>query len=161
MSGSYDTAQICPNGHVANDSLQQTPQHSRQYCEQCGEKTLVACPSCNRPIRGDYQVPGVFGVGTYQRPAYCHACGAAFPWTDKAIQAALQLSLEEGHLEGQDAIEFKEAVGNIVRDTSATPIGISRMRKLMAKVGPASAGLFREVLKDVISESVKKAIWGG
>lgn len=89
MAG-FDIAQVCPNGHVATEASQKFPEFTRQFCETCGEKTLISCPSCNRPIRGQYQ--GEVAVEEYKPPAYCFACGKPFPWTESAIQSAIELS---------------------------------------------------------------------
>jgi hypothetical protein len=35
--GSYDIAQVCPNGHVANDSTQRDPEFNMEFCDKCGE----------------------------------------------------------------------------------------------------------------------------
>jgi hypothetical protein len=158
--GNFDIAQVCPNGHVANSETQRHADFNRPFCEKCGEKTLIACPACNRPIRGKYRAEGFITSNRFTPPSYCFACGKPFPWTERAIQAAIQLSVEEGNLQGDDAEQFKNAVGDIVRDTPATPVAVSRMRKLMGKIGPQAAQFVRDTLKDVVSESVKKAIWG-
>ncbi|MFL6485360.1 MAG: DUF2321 domain-containing protein [Nitrososphaera sp.] len=48
----YDVAQICENGHVANDSAKGKPEHNQKYCEICGKPTITKCPNCKTPIRG-------------------------------------------------------------------------------------------------------------
>jgi hypothetical protein len=50
----------------------------------------------------------------------------------------------QGYLQGQDRCPFAAV----------------RIRKLMATIGPQAAQFVRDTLKDVVSESVKKAIWG-
>jgi hypothetical protein len=111
---------------------------------------------CSKSIRGEYHADGIISLSYYKPPAYCHACGKPFPWTDRAIQAAIQFSVEEGNLQGDEAEQFKNAVGDIVRDTPATPVAASRVRKVMGKVGPQAAQFVRDTLKDVVSEAVKK-----
>lgn len=64
--------------------------------------------------------------------------------------------MEEGKLQGEEAEQFKSAVSNIMRDTPAAAVAVSRMRKLMTKIGPQAAKFVRDTLKDVVSESVKR-----
>lgn len=58
MSGVYRTAQICKNGHVITSNTNYTA-HLSNFCPECKAETISACPECNTPIRGQYDVPGV------------------------------------------------------------------------------------------------------
>jgi len=55
-NGWYDTAQICTNGHVINSMARSEPKHNKKFCDKCGAKTIMNCPNCNSPIRGDYHI---------------------------------------------------------------------------------------------------------
>lgn len=48
---------------------------------------------------------------------------------------------------------------DLVRDTPATPLAVSRLKKLLARVGTEAAGMLKSVLVDVLTEATKKAIW--
>lgn len=87
----YDTAQICLNGHVVNTMATSSPQSNQKHCAECGAQTITGCPACTAAIRGHYHMPGVIGFLDYQKPAYCHNCGNAFPWAIAASPGRLQL----------------------------------------------------------------------
>ena len=154
----FDIAQICPNGHVANANFQRYPEHNQAHCDKCGEATMVLCPQCERPIRGFCHIPRVVSF-RYDRPAHCHECGAAFPWTERAIQAAIELTVEAGNLSDDDAKVIRESVNDIVRETPRTHLGAARFKRILSKVGEGTKNAVRDILVDVVSESVKKAIW--
>lgn len=50
----YDTAQVCMNGHMVNESFLSCPQHNRKHCSACGAETTTTCPSCSSLIQGYY-----------------------------------------------------------------------------------------------------------
>src|SRR4051812_45107161 len=80
MGGHYDVGQICLNGHVINSHARQYSDMNSDYCPTCGEKTITQCPSCNTPIRGMFEVPGVIDmVSRYHAPAFCYKCGKPYP----------------------------------------------------------------------------------
>src|SRR4051812_37161199 len=91
----YDTAQVCPNGHVATSMAASYAEHRQPYCEKCGEATIMECPKCSTPIRGHHHTPGVIGSYEYSPPSFCYKCGSAFPWTERKTQAAIDLFIEE------------------------------------------------------------------
>jgi transcription elongation factor Elf1 len=77
----YDVALICEKGHVINDSMREFPEANKDYCPECGAQTISSCKKCNASITGAYVAPGVIGGFDYNRPAHCHKCGLAYPWT--------------------------------------------------------------------------------
>jgi hypothetical protein len=125
----YDVAQVCLEGHMVNSSVQNYPQHNRDHCPQCGEKTITSCPNCNVPIQGHYYVPGVASMSTEAAPLHCHGCGHPFPWTVRKKEAAIELFLEESGYQGEDAEEFKKNVDDIVRNTSRATVAANRIKK--------------------------------
>jgi hypothetical protein len=155
---SYDIAQVCPNGHVANSSYQEFPEYNREFCEHCGEKTITHCPNCNNPILGYPR--DIVAIGyKYRPPAYCHRCGHAFPWTERKIQAAVELSAEEAHLNDEDRAILEQSINDIVKDSPKTQLAASRFKKAMTKAGTATAGAVKDILVDIVSETAKKIIW--
>lgn len=50
----YYSAQICLNGHVISRMTDVLDSESL-YCKECGEKSIISCPSCNAQIRGIYK----------------------------------------------------------------------------------------------------------
>lgn len=153
----YEVGQVCENGHAINGSSQSSPQFNQKHCDKCGAKTITECPSCNTPIRGDYVSPEVILPGTYIPPAYCHNCGKPFPWTTLRIESAIELMQEEYPDETET---LKQSINDIIQDTPRTQLGVSRFKKIMARVGAETAGALRDILVDIVSETAKKSIWG-
>ncbi len=145
----YDVAQVCPNGHVANDMSSAYPDFNRDFCEDCGEKTIIACPSCNSSIRG--RLHGVIYAAEFIPPAYCRKCGNAFPWTQRKIQAAIDLAVEVGGLQGDDATQFDASIREIARDTPQTQVAAHRVKKLIGKVAKSTGSAIRDVMVDIKS----------
>lgn len=82
--GSYDTQQVCMNGHQITDSFHRYPEHRRDFCKRCGAKTIHQCQNCGAEIAGDYHVDGVASIGfSTPVPRFCERCGAEYPWADK------------------------------------------------------------------------------
>jgi len=155
----FDVAQVCLNGHPANDSMRRLPQFNKNFCSKCGERTIRTCSSCNNPIPGQYHVEGVVSVGfRYHPPAYCQSCGSAFPWTTRGIQAAIEFAKLE--LDEADKEVFEQNVGELVKDSPQTKVAAARIRKVFAKSGSAFGDSIREILVDIASESAKKMLWG-
>lgn len=156
----YDTAQVCLNGHVTN-SMAQTLQTSNQnHCDECGEKTIMACPECSTPIRGEYQVPGVVAITHYSAPAFCHSCGTSFPWTQRKLDAAKELADEFEELTKKEREKLKGSLDDLISDTPKTQVAEARFKRLMKKAGREAYDGMKSILVDVVSEAVKKSVFG-
>lgn len=81
--GYHDVMQVCLNGHQITASYNESPQHRKDFCDKCGEKTINTCPNCETTIKGKYTVPGVLSLLTTPVPEHCHKCGKPYPWTEK------------------------------------------------------------------------------
>jgi hypothetical protein len=79
-----DVMQVCRRGHVITDLLVTFPERARSHCERCGAPTLHQCLTCGQELPGAVHVPGAEPLGLRRPPQYCAACGAAFPWTERA-----------------------------------------------------------------------------
>jgi len=152
----YDTAQICSNGHVVTADIQRLKGAGMEkFCSRCGASTITQC-ECGQSIRGRYWITSR-EIPPYRRPAFCLECGRAFPWTQIAIEAAREYATAV-ELEA-DQREFADLIENLVRDNPRTVVSAARVKQLLEKAGPAVSEGFQKILVDVISESVKKAIW--
>lgn len=159
--GTYRVAQICPNGHVATQAADQNPELREAFCSRCGEATIMSCPKCNAPIRGNYEVEGVFGLGDdYEPPAFCHNCGSPLPWTDRKIAAAVELIEVSADLSSEEVHQFRSDLTELTKDSPKTQVASLRFRKMMAKVGNSVASGVRDIVVDILSEAAKKAVWG-
>ena len=120
---------------------------------------MTNCQSCDEPIRGDYHADNLVAVGfTYIPPAFCHKCGASFPWTDRRSRAAIDLFLEDSNI-AADNEQFEESIQQIARDTPQAQVASKRVTKLMGKIGKETASAIRDILVDVASETAKKILF--
>ena len=78
LEGTWDTARICPNGHVLTAHLIQES-NPGMYCMECSEKGIENCPNCSASIRG---LPYML-FGSFKPKKYCHECGKPYPWANK------------------------------------------------------------------------------
>ena len=162
MSDSYyDLAQICENGHVANSMARDYPISNQDHCDKCGSQTIMACPACETEIRGYYHIPGVIGGRKYKAPAFCHKCGEPFPWTTAALHAAEDLADELDDLSDDEKESLKKALPELVRETPRARVAETRFKKLMRKVGEEGVESMRGLLVDIVSETVRKTVFGG
>ena len=160
--GFHDVAQVCANGHVITGRIQQSPNLGLKFCKKCGAPTITKCPACSEAIQGEYEVEGVLvlGFGMRTPPAFCHACGKAYPWTSARIEAAKAIADEIDELTTSEKLLLKASIDDIVTETPRTELGILRFKKYAVKGGKAVADAFRDILVDVASETAKKSIWG-
>jgi hypothetical protein len=158
MREGYDVAQICANGHVANSTTINFPRANKDYCDKCGEKTMSSCPGCQQPIRGAYWGAGV-GFREWRPPAYCIHCGKAFPWTERQMQAAIDLFIDETTVSEEEKREFAQNIQAVAQDTPSAQVASNRIIRALKKVGEGTAGLIYNILKDIASEAAKKALF--
>ena len=156
----YDVAQICLNGHVVNSMARDYPKSNQDYCSDCGEKTITNCPSCNESIRGYYHVPGVLGGFDYSAPSYCYNCGNPFPWTVSGIEAASELADELIGLTDEEKAQLKLSLPELVKNGPKTVVAESRFKRIMKKAGKESFEGMKSILTDIVSETVKKSLFG-
>ena len=156
----YDLAQICENGHVANSRARDYSDHNQVHCDKCGSRTITSCPGCETEIRGKYHVPGVFGFDEYKAPAFCYKCGAPFPWTAAALRAADELADELDALSDGEKESLKKTLTDLVRETPRARLAETRFKKLMKKAGREGVEGMRGLLTDIVSETVRKTIFG-
>lgn len=161
MPDTWGTAEICLNGHVISKEVTTTREASPEYCRVCGKPTIRRCPSCEAPIRGQLHshTPGVFVSSSYWVPKFCHACGAPYPWTAAAIQAAKELAHDTENLSEEERAQLAGTIDDLVSTGPRTELAATRFKRLMGKAGRVAADGFRSLLVDVLSEAVKKAIW--
>jgi hypothetical protein len=156
--GTYDTAQICLNGHSINANYIRFPAHNSSFCNKCGAEMIIACPKCKSQIRGDYHTPGVFAASHYRPPAFCHQCGAPYPWTAERLVAARQFTRELEKLDEKEKDILSKSLDDLIRETPNTPLAATHFKKLAAKSGVVAAEGFKSILIDILSEAVKKQI---
>lgn len=168
--GSYDTAQICANGHLITAAANQYPEQKRAFCSSCGAKTLTNCPFCGLPIRGAHCAPvhnyvmnsWSTSVGRLTAiPKHCSECGMAFPWTSAGLAAAKELAGEVEGLSDDERQTLKNSLDDLTTDTPKTEVAASRVKRLLAKSGKVAADTLLKILVTVATESAKKIIFPG
>ncbi len=92
-------------------------------------------------------------------PSYCANCGKPYPWTAKAIQAALELAEEIEGLTDNDREILKQNAPNLFKDSPQTEVAATRFRKVLDKSAKVVGEAFRAVLVNVITEAAKKAVF--
>ena len=153
----YNTATICLNGHV----ISECNANHQKYCSQCGTETYSFCPKCNSPIRGTYDTPGVIVLGnrSYKLPYYCYECGAPYPWTQKILDNSIELLALDEDLDAASKELIKNAIPELIVDTTTTPIAIAKYRKGIASAGKILKDSLRQLLIDIVSETSKNILF--
>jgi len=160
MSGYYDTAQVCLNGHMINDSYHEYPAHNQEYCSKCGEPAIFKCPNCQTEIRGDYKVPNVIGGGGLSKaPSFCHSCGKPYPWTAKKLEAAREMIMELDELTPEEKDKLDNSLDDLVSETPKTEVASLRFKKILKKLSKDSYEGIKTIIVDVASEAIKKSLF--
>ncbi len=160
--GMYDVAQICLSGHLINDSTHEFPEANKKFCQKCGKKTITECQDCGYPIRGDYVAGAVVVVGGshYKVPAYCENCGRPYLWTKAALEEATELTKQLPGLSETEKSEIANNLDYLLFDTAKSKPAAVRVKTLLGKSGGDIAGMLRDSIVDVASETAKKILLG-
>lgn len=133
--GTYDIAQICLNGHVITEMAGEHPEYRKEFCIECGEKTITACQNCGTNIKGYLNVPGVIGIFEYKKPKYCEKCRRPFPWTEKQLKAAQELIELADGLNEDEKSKLKTSINELVKDGPPTVVAQAKYKKYIVKAG--------------------------
>ncbi|BDS17319.1 hypothetical protein JUM001_15530 [Clostridium perfringens] len=156
--GSYDTAQICLNGHIVNSSFNKYPENSRKYCTSCGAKTIINCQKCNAEIIGSYTGKYTF-TSLKTVPLYCYNCGSPYPWTEEKLNSANELLALEGSLSEEELDYFKRNLNSVLVDTPKTKVVATKLKLAIAKTSSAVGSALRDIFVDIASEAAKKVLF--
>ena len=157
----FDLAQICENGHVINSLARSNPVSNQDHCDRCGAQTVTACSACKSEIRGYHHRPGLVGGGlAYSAPGYCFKCGAPFPWTARAIEAATEMAdLLEG-LSPEERLDLKRGLPDLMADSPRTPIAESIFKRALKKAGKDGYETMKSILVNVVTAEVRRGLFG-
>ena len=160
--GYYNTAQICTNGHIITDSYDTSPELRQNFCDKCGAKTIITCPSCNYKIRGDYEVSNVAFLGSTMSsaPSYCYNCGKPYPWTEASLEAAQELLTLENILSQDELKYFNENMSSILVDTPKSKIIATQLKLFINKASSVVGSTLKDIIVEIGSETAKKIILG-
>lgn len=81
MSNFY--VRLCSNGHV---DIKPHRVRGAEYCSECGEPVIDACPDCGELIKQWHYYGMVYLTPKnmkFNRPDRCPYCGFVFPWAEK------------------------------------------------------------------------------
>jgi len=159
----YDTALICLNGHLINDSKMNESQLNQYFCEKCGEKAIEECQNCNCKIKGSYWYEDSYFIirkdDLSQIPSYCHNCGKAFPWLQKSFEAVEEL-LETEDIDIDDKKSIINSINEITKETSKTESSVLKIKKFATKIGSDTYDAIYKIAIDISSEMARKAFLG-
>lgn len=156
MTGRYSVAQICLNGHCVTSRADVHPECKQAFCHLCGAKTITNCPSCNAPIRGEYDC-GITVIGNiYDPPSYCYQCGTPFPWTQTALETAAALIQEDDLLPPESHERLIESLPDIISETPRSRLAAMRLKGFVESATKFVADAMRQFAIDFACEFVKK-----
>lgn len=153
----YNNATICLNGHIVSkyDAC------SQKYCSKCGAQTISFCAVCDSPIHGLFDAPGssIRGYRPLSLPYYCYECGTPYPWTKKILDNAVELVSLDEELDDSSKELIKSAIPELITETPFTPVAVAKYQKGIASAGQVLKNSLYQLLTDVLSEAVKKALF--
>ena len=152
----YYPAEICLNGHV----ISACETGIETYCSDCGSKTISQCPSCNTPIRGDFNDEYTVFIQKYNAPAYCYACGNPFPWTKSQIEAITELIEFDEQLSVDKKSYMSNNIDALTTDNPKTKVVATKFKFYLSEAANATGNAIKDILVDIISETAKKIIFG-
>lgn len=159
--GDYDTAVVCTNGHVINNTAESFPESTTKFCGRCGAVAVTACDRCRTAVRGEYHSPGIVVISAAEPkpPAYCHGCGEPLPWTRARLQALKDL-VAESKASADEGQKLAESLASLASDTPGTQVAVMRWKKFLAGTGKDLLSFARKLVEEVASEAVKRQLFG-
>jgi hypothetical protein len=157
----HDIALICLNGHVVNDSSRTRSDFNKKFCDRCGEPAIDACPACKKPIKGAYHSDVVVIGFEMSAPSFCQECGKPFSWTERKLAAAKELAEELEGLTAEDKEKLKASLDDLIREGPRTEPAKLKFKNVMRKVGKESYEVMKTAVSDLVSETIRKSIFGG
>jgi hypothetical protein len=148
----YDVMQVCLNGHQITASAETLPNQRKQFCDQCGEKTIDSCPDCKASIQG--YLKGILSVRSLKVPNNCPSCGTAYPWRQDSIANAIEVLQME--MDAADAAAVPTLVNMVLIEGPRTEVSALKLKKLLGKLSKPIYDICINVLSDLMSETAKK-----
>ena len=161
---SYGVIQVCVNGHVLTDQAD-THDLKQNFCATCGAPIISQCKHCHTDIKGRPRYvsvidPGyVYYNGYVSRPAFCIHCGKPYPWTEQAKEAIEEIIRFSDALSPAEKEDFQRVIPDLIVETPRSQIAILKFKTYTGKAGKAVGKMIWDILKDIASEAIKKAIF--
>ncbi len=154
-----DTALICLDGHVINDSIKDQPQLNKKHCPEDGKLTISECPECHQLIAGEIHYSNIFGGHNFKLPAFCIECGMPYPWTTAKQNAAKELS-NELKLSIEDQKTLETSIDQISKNNAQAQVGATRINRIMKNIKSTTGEILHKLIVDIASETAKKVLIG-
>lgn len=155
----HDAAQVCINGHIITELAESHPDYKRNFCQECGKKTITNCPQCNEKIIGYHHITGVIHRGSSTPPSFCPSCGKPYPWTKSKINALKELVKELDEI-SEDEKKILSDVDELIVETPKTELVSTRFKKILRKISPESQEMIKKIGINLVCEAAKNLIWG-
>ena len=150
-----DTALICKNGHVINDSMYEYPNMNEKYCTRCGAETISRCSICSTEIRGCYHYDGYVDTSIMENPpAYCHNCGNPYEWTRLRIEALNELIELDEALSRQQKDALKQSGIEISTENPKNKVAVIKIKDILSK----TSSTLKEEIKDAFAQVAAKTV---
>lgn len=154
-----DTALICLDGHIINNSMKDQPQLNKKHCPQDGKLTISKCPECHQPIAGEIHYSNVVGAHDFKLPSFCIECGKSYPWTTAKQNAVKELAKElQLSIEDQKTLEI--SIDQIGKDNTQAQVGATKINRIMKSVTSTTGEILHKLIVDISSETAKKVLLG-
>ena len=159
MSGNYDIQQVCENGHQVIGCYSIRAEKRQDFCQKCGARTIIACPTCKKEIQGD-RIQTDWGgnwnsIESADVPSFCRNCGEPYPWTKNKIMTAVQTFVEFGNLDENEKKTIEEDISNIARDVPQTELSARRLNRIWKKCGNVGYELIMEFASRTAAKVLK------
>lgn len=96
---------------------------------------------------------------SYKAPAYCYNCGKPFPWTESKLTSISELLDMQDQLTEDEKQYFMSYLPIIFTETPQSEVTALKLRLLINKLPSEIGSLTKNVITDVISESIKKILF--
>lgn len=151
---------VCLNGHQKTD-YSTYPIVSTEYCEDCGQQLTSSCKNCEAPILGYLSISGVISTANKPVPNYCRKCATPYPWTSTIIENATELIALDGNLSSEAREVIKNAIPDLLIETPKTQVAVAKYKISIKNASTLVKDAMYNLLVDVTSETVKKALFNG
>ena len=161
---SYGIAQICKNGHVLTDRSN-TNDLRQQFCPDCGEAIINQCEVCQQYIQGQPRIesvidpPFMYFSDSYAKPSFCIHCGGPFSWTTRAKEAIDELIQFSESLSPTEKEDFKTTITALTVDSPRSQVALVKFKSYISKMGIEATKIIKDMVKDIATEAIKKAIF--
>ena len=93
-------------------------------------------------------------------PSFCTSCGKPYPWTKKRIKNFHELTDELDELTPEERNLLNRSLDELIQDSPKSDVASLRFKKIASKLRHDSYDLVKNVATDLLSETLKKAIFG-